>query len=132
FWTSQPTEFTLEQNELKISGAYGTVIPYSDIENLKLSETIPQIELRTNGLGMGSIQKGHYKIEDMGDALLFMRSRSGVVIIIQCEGEKIVMINSAEPEETGTIYKQLKANVVREEMKEVQISKERKKEPQSQ
>lgn len=113
FWTSQPTEFTLEQNELKISGAYGTVIPYSDIENLELSETIPKLARRTNGLGMGSIQKGHFKTEDMGDALLFMRSRSGPVIIIQREGEKMVMINFAEPEETGMLYQQLKANVDR-------------------
>ena len=111
FWTSQPTEFTLEQNELKISGAYGTVIPYSDIENLELSETIPEIELRTNGLGMGSIQKGHFKIEDMGDALLFMRSRSGSVIIIQRKEQKMVMINFAEPEETRMLYQQLKAKV---------------------
>ena len=111
FRTSQPTEFSLEQNELRISGAYGTVIDYSDIENLELSETIPQIEMRTNGLGLGSIQKGHFKTKEMGDALLFMRSRLGPVIIIQRKEQKIVMINFAKPEETRILYQQLKASV---------------------
>lgn len=110
-WTAQPNEFALEKNELRISGAYGTVIPYSDIENLELSETIPSIELRTNGLGLGSIQKGHFKSKEMGDALLFMCSNSSPVIIIKQKEQKAVLINFAEPEETRMLYQQLKAKV---------------------
>ncbi len=111
FWIAQPTDFVLEENELRITGAYGTVIPYYDIEKLELSETIPRLVKRTNGLSMGSIQKGHFKTDTMSDALLFMRSNSGPVIIIQRKGQKMVMINFAEPEETKGLYQRLKAKV---------------------
>ena len=52
FWIAQPTKFILQQNELRITGAYGTVIPYSDIKNVELINTIPELERRTNGLSM--------------------------------------------------------------------------------
>lgn len=111
YWIAQPTDYVLGQNELRISGAYGTVIPYSDIENLELSETIPSLVKRTNGLSMGSIKKGHFKTKEKGNALLFMRSNSGPVIIIQRKEEKMVMINFAEPEETKILYQQLQVKV---------------------
>ncbi|MDD4783890.1 MAG: DUF3784 domain-containing protein [Syntrophaceticus sp.] len=110
-WTAKPNEFALEQNELRIIGVYGTDIGYSDIESLELSEAIPQLKVRSNGLGLGPIQKGHFKTEDMGDALLFMQSKSGPVIIIQREGQEMVMINFADSEKTRMLYQQLKSNV---------------------
>jgi len=111
FWIAQPADFILGENELRITGAYGTVIPYSDIEKLELSETIPKLDKRTNGLSLGPIQKGHFRTKEMGDALLFVRSSSGPVILIQRKEQKVVMINFAEPEKTKRLYQQLKAKV---------------------
>ena len=43
----------------------------------------------------------------MGDALLFMRSNLGPVIIIQRKDLKMVIINLTKPEETRVLYRQL-------------------------
>ncbi len=111
-WTAQPPQYTLEDNSLKISGAYGTVIPYSNIEALELKDrdTLPS-GTRTNALGMGSIQKGHYKLEGVGKALLFLRSDSGPMIVIQRKGKEPVMINFTDAQDTEGLYGRLKAKL---------------------
>ena len=110
FWIAQPAEFILEQNALRITGAYGTVIPYSDIKNVELSNTIPELDKRTNGLSLGSIHKGHFAGE-MGEALLFMRSNLEPFIIIQRKESKTVIINLAEPAGTRSLYRQLERKI---------------------
>jgi len=111
-WTAQPPQYTLDDNSLKISGAYGTVISYSDIKALELKDTdaLPS-GTRTNALGLGSIQKGHYKLEGVGKALLFLRSDSGPMIVMQRKEKEPVMINFSDPQDTNGLYRRLKAKL---------------------
>lgn len=38
----------------------------SDIRRVELRDSLPDIEMRTNGIGMGNIQKGHFLLKDIG------------------------------------------------------------------
>ncbi len=107
-WTAMPPAINLENEQFTISGAYGVSIKYSDIEELNLTPEIPALSMRTNGLGLGPILKGHFQLEDKSKALLFLRSASGPVLIIKRQTKaEMIMINCKDPAETRLLYHSL-------------------------
>ncbi|MGI5880482.1 MAG: DUF3784 domain-containing protein [Syntrophomonadaceae bacterium] len=107
-WTAMPPAFNLESEQLTISGAYGVSINYSDIEEINLASEIPPLSMRTNGLGLGPILKGHFQLEDKSNALLFLRSASGPVLIIKRHTKpEIIIINYKDAAETRSLYHSL-------------------------
>lgn len=107
-WTVMPADFNLESDQLKIEGAYGVNIKYSDIESLKLENEIPEFTLRTNGSALGPYSKGHFKLTDDSNVLVFLRSAQGPVIIIERINElEPVIINFKGPAATKSLYEQL-------------------------
>lgn len=111
-WTAMPPEFSLESEQLKIAGAYGVDIKYHEITGLELKDEIPEFNLRTNGVSLGPIAKGHFKLADGSKSLVFLSSKQGPVIIIERQNEaEAVILNFKDPAETRSLYKQLKSNV---------------------
>ena len=107
-WTAMPPAFNLESEQFTINGAYGVSIKYSDIEELNLTPEIPALSMRTNGLGLGPILKGHFQLEDKSKALLFLRSASGPVLIIKRQTKaEMIMINCKDAAETRLLYQSL-------------------------
>ncbi|MDD4627114.1 MAG: DUF3784 domain-containing protein [Syntrophomonas sp.] len=107
-WAAMPPAFNLENKQFAISGAYGVSINYNDIEELDLVTEIPPLSMRTNGLGLGPILKGHFHLEDKGKALLFLRSSSGPVLIIKRQtNPEMLMINCKNAAETRLLYNSL-------------------------
>ncbi len=116
-WTAMPPAFNLESKQFTISGAYGTSVNYSDIKELDLVDEIPPLSMRTNGLGLGPILKGHFQLEDKDKALLFLRSDSGPVLIIKPQtNPEIIMINSKDAAETRLLYHSLSKKLNTSEM----------------
>jgi|GEM_PF-352397 len=116
-WTAMPPAFNLESEQFTISGAYGVSIKYDDIEELNLAAEIPSLSMRTNGLGLGPILKGHFQLEDQSKALLFLRSASGAVIIIKRHTKpEIIMINYKDATETRSLYHSLNKKLNRDEL----------------
>ncbi|NLX02939.1 MAG: DUF3784 domain-containing protein [Syntrophomonadaceae bacterium] len=115
-WTALPPDFNLESEQFTISGAYGISVNYSDIKELVLVDEIPPLSMRTNGLGLGPILKGHFQLEDKGKALLFLRSDSGPVLIIKPQtNREILMINSKDAAETRLLYHSLNDKLNRDQ-----------------
>ncbi len=109
-WNALPTQFNLEASQLKITGAYGFNINYSEIDDIRLQTELPPVGMKTNGLGMGPILKGHFMVEGMGSARLFLRSAHGPVLIITLKDHSNpVLINFSEPSETDKLYQQMKS-----------------------
>ncbi len=111
FWMAQPADIALEESQLRIGGAYATTVRYADIKSLELKTEPLRIETRTNGLGLGSIQKGHFMVKDLGNARLFLRSTSGPVIVIKTREQKPLAINYSDPQDTRSLYHQLQAKI---------------------
>ncbi len=116
-WTAMPPAFNLESEQFTISGAYGISVNYSDIKELDLVDEIPPLSMRTNGLGLGPILKGHFLLEDKGKALLFLRSDSGPVLIIKRQtNPEMIMINCKDAAETRLLYRSLSKKLNSSEM----------------
>lgn len=83
FFGGQDTVITVGDQEIKISGMYGTTIAFADLEDVKLVEEIPRILARTNGYAAGSVLKGNFKLEELGYVKLYLMSDKGPYLIIQ-------------------------------------------------
>lgn len=108
-WSSLPSNFILEENQLRISGNYGISLNYSAIESIQLKEELPPLVSKTNGLDMGSIRKGYFQVEGMGEVLLFLGSMdvSPYLVIKTKDHPETVIINFDSPSETERLYEQL-------------------------
>ncbi len=75
-WTSyigiQPNELSISDNRLHISGSYGVEWPLDEITNIELADTIPNVQMRTNGFALANRLKGHFRLEGLGKGKLFL------------------------------------------------------------
>ncbi|MEN6463033.1 MAG: DUF3784 domain-containing protein [Syntrophomonas sp.] len=109
-WNALPTQYHLEDKQIIITGAYGLNINYYDIDDIILQTEMPVVSKKINGLNMGPILKGHFTVEGMGSALLFLRSAHGPILIITFKDHsEPVLINFSDPAETNRLYQQLKS-----------------------
>lgn len=116
-WTAMPPAINLESEQFTISGSYGVSINYDDIEELNLAAEIPPLSMRTNGLGLGPILKGHFQLENRSKALLFLRSANGPVIIIKRQTKpELIMINYKDTGETRALYHNLNMKLNNDEL----------------
>lgn len=107
-WNAVPAGIELQAEQVTISGAYGTSFKYSDINQVQLLEELPEISMRTNGISLGPINKGHFLLEDGSSALLFLRNTKPPFIYITFNSEqKPILINAADSESTRNLYKEL-------------------------
>ncbi|WP_404431748.1 DUF3784 domain-containing protein [Sutcliffiella horikoshii] len=102
----QEAELTLKENSFEISGVYGDEWRYEDITQVDLLEEMPEVLLRTNGYGMQSISKGHFKVKDYGSSLLFIYKGHSPYLLIKTNDDTII-INAKDAEETKDWYYQL-------------------------
>lgn len=111
FYSSRPTKVIVFDNDIKFTGLYGMTIQIKQIENAELLNNIPRIKIRTNGLGLGHIQKGHFTLDEFGKCRLFLRLPNPPYLYIQLKnGEKIVF-NSTDSLHTKDIYNMIKERV---------------------
>ena len=111
-WNALPAGVELQSGQVTISGAYGTSFKYADVEQVQLLEELPEISLRTNGISLGPINKGHFKLEDGSSVLLFLRNAKPPFIQITFNsGQKPIIINSADSESTKKLFQELSAQV---------------------
>ncbi len=109
-WNALPTQYHLEDKQIIITGAYGLNINYYDIDDIILQTEMPVVDMKNNGLNMGPILKGHFTVQRIGGALLFLRSAHGPVLIITFKDHsEPVLINFSDPAETNQLYQQLKS-----------------------
>jgi len=111
-WNALPAGIELEDNQVTIRGAYGTSFKYAEINQVQLLEELPEISLRTNGISLGPINKGHYQLENGGSVLLFLRNGKPPFIHITFNSDrKPIILNCGEPEATSQLFQDLSARI---------------------
>ncbi len=103
---SQPTSAVLADGGLKISGLYGQTVPVADIRKVELVFALPTVEARTNGSAIGDLLSGHFRLADVGAALLFLDRSKPPFLYVETATQKIYL-NLATPAETQTLYESL-------------------------
>jgi uncharacterized membrane protein SirB2 len=99
-------ELVTKEESFEITGMYGDEWNYEDITTIELMEKLPEVTVRTNGVGLPTLSKGHFKVSGYGRSLLFIHKGSSPNIYIELKDKKI-FINDKEPEKTKSWYQQL-------------------------
>lgn len=102
----QPTSIVVDRQSLTINGSYGQSIPVQDIVQIELIDTLPHIELRTNGSAIGSHLRGHFRVAEIGPAMLYLDAGKPPFIAIETAGQRIYL-NLEEPEQTRDLFNEL-------------------------
>jgi len=100
----QPTKLTYREKGLEIHGMYGGTYAWEDIEKVELIEDLPNIEMRTNGSGMGSHLKGYFRTTEYGKVKLFVNAKTPPFVYFTIKGNKVIfnLDDSVKTEEAYT------------------------------
>jgi len=106
----QPISISLEQDRLTIAGSYGQSVPFADIQEIQLVETLPEIQRRTNGSATGYVLRGHFLMSEVGPVMLYLDREKPPFIYIETVNQKIYL-SSATPELTRELFDTLQAKL---------------------
>ena len=107
-YSASPTKVEFLDNSMKFTGHYGVTIQTNQIEKVELLDNIPHIKTRTNGLGLGNILKGHFRLSELGKCRLFLRLPNPPYLYIELTGGDKILFNSTDPTYTLDIYNKIK------------------------
>lgn len=75
-----------------LKGLYGKKIPYSLITSAELYEAdLPAMMVKVNGIGLGFIEMGRYRLKDIGVARLYILKRQKPYLLLRTEDESILV-----------------------------------------
>lgn len=108
FLYMEVTPFSLEiENGRAVISApiYGTEFELSEVESVSMSEEIPSGS-RTNGAAAGDLLLGHFRLNGVGDALLYVHTDQMPCVVIELE-DRTIYFTGDSPEENQEIFEQL-------------------------
>ena len=91
--TATDNNTTIRNDTLFIEGLYAKEIPIASITQVDSNATVPDIEMRTNGMSLGEINVGHFKTEEGQDVLLYLHSDDTNVTHIKTKNNEDIYIN---------------------------------------
>ena len=106
YFSYQGYKLVAKNDSFEITGMYGDEWQYKDIKSVELMDELPEVTVRTNGVGLPTLSKGHFKVTGYGSSLLFIQKGSSPYIYIELKDKK-VFINDKDPEQTRLWYQQL-------------------------
>lgn len=86
---------------------YGQEFPLSELEGVSLAESIPDGS-RTNGAAFGSTLLGHFRLDGVGNAVLYVDTRRMPCLVLDF-GDVTVYYTAETPEETARLAEELTA-----------------------
>ena len=103
-----PATIKIKDDRLVFTGMYGITRTFGEIAGVHLVDSLPDITLRLNGLSIGGISKGWFKLKEGGNCLLLLSSRSKPYIVFTERTGKEIFFNSTNGEITETLYQELR------------------------
>lgn len=107
YFSYQGYELVTKEESFEITGMYGDEWTYKDVTSIELMEKMPEVTLRTNGVGLPTLSKGYFKVTGYGSSLLFIQKGSSPYIYIQLKDKKI-FINDKNPEQTRLWFEEVR------------------------
>ena len=82
---------------IMLKGLYGKTIPYASILSAELYDVdLPLAMVKVNGIGLGFIELGFYRIKDLGAARLFILRRQRPYLLLRTSDDTILIGVGAE------------------------------------
>lgn len=98
---------SIKPDMLQVKGVYGVKVPLKDIESIKLVDKIPVIKDKISGFSNGKVLKGDFKIEEYGEARIYLQSSQGPYILITTKNSSYIIINYKSAARTRNVYKNI-------------------------
>jgi len=110
-YLAQPTHIDINDDSIRISGLYGKKYKFTQIKSVQLSDSISRILLRTNGLGLGPVKIGFFRLQDIGRCRLFLNGNYTPYLIIETWEMEIIILNNKNKEYIYHIYSTINKNI---------------------
>jgi hypothetical protein len=104
----QPVKIDLQRNRMEINGTYGLPINYQSIVSIDTISQMPQIGMKSNGIEIGYICKGHFKLTGIGDALLFINRGVSPFVEMKLKNSQMIYFNLENREKTTELFWRIK------------------------
>lgn len=102
--TGRPAGIEVKDNVFIISGAYSQKIPIADITEVEITNGLPAITLRINGLSFWKYHKGYYRTNNDGKIMLFLHSGEGPYLMVKSTKKPPIYINRSTKKEIDELY----------------------------
>ncbi|HHT56857.1 DUF3784 domain-containing protein [Herbinix luporum] len=106
FFSLKPSKISIMDDGLQIHGMYGNLYRWESIEQVQLKDTLPSIQLRTNGSAIGSKLKGHFKTKELGSVKLFVDADNPPFIYLYTDNGTVIF-NLIDINETQALYQEI-------------------------
>lgn len=107
YQSNKPTTYNISEDKIEITGLYGETINFKDITDIFMMDKMPDITLRTNGSALGSVLKGNFLVDQIGQVKLFVNTKIPPFILIKTANQTIIL-NGEDQTKTQEIYTKLK------------------------
>ena len=105
---SIPPKLDVQADSFSTSGMYGITVPYNEVQSVELTDNIPKILNKTNGMDFfGFAFNGNFKVEGWGVCKLYMQKNEGPYVVVKYN-EKYLIYSINDKVKTEEAYKNLK------------------------
>ena len=111
FFMINNSKVTLVEESIEISGLYSINLNYSDIEEVKLEDSLPKNLKRTSGIDFFGTYLGNFKADNMEDLKMFLKSRKEPYIYIKTKNKNYIIMNTKDRENTEKLYEDINSKI---------------------
>ena len=111
FFMINNSKVTLVEESIEISGLYSINLDYSDIEEVKLEDSLPKNLKRTSGIDFFGTYLGNFKADNMEDLKMFLKSRKEPYIYIKTKDNNYIIMNTKDRENTEKLYEDINSKI---------------------
>ena len=113
FYQNPDSTITLNHNGLQVHSIYGAKISYREITQMNLVRNLPKIKSKTNGLSLFHYDKGHFELNKVGKAELWISLDNPPFLHLKTKAGQTFYMNFANPKKTRYLYYILKKEMMR-------------------
>lgn len=79
----------ISDSSVKVSGVYGTEVRFADVSSMEELGSLP-IGVRTNGIGLGFVNVGHFSYEGIGKVVLYQVKTDRPFLLVTTKDLKVI------------------------------------------
>jgi hypothetical protein len=109
---TRPPIATVSSSGFSVSGGgfYTANVPFRDIQEVSLQDTIPPVVRKTSGFNAGTALRGNFTLDVLGDGKLFINRGMPPYIVVKTSAS-FVIVNFKDPLRTQALYAELRRYV---------------------
>ena len=108
---SRPNRIEVNGDNLVIRGSYGQTVSIDEIQSCEMLGKMPEITLRTNGIGLPNVRIGHFRVSGIGKCRLYINLRYSPFVHVTTASGKHIFFNTKDPEVTAGLFEAISDSI---------------------